>query len=120
MFTIRREQMETLRIHVVAQYVEQAVRRIRAQFPATCAALGPDGTEALVKDGVARAERHGIEENREVDRFIDLMLRLAPTFDELPAFAWARAILDTGDLDERAKLDLIYASRELDSAGANG
>jgi hypothetical protein len=116
MIVIRDEQMQVFQAVAVERYVGQCVARVERCFPAQLALHGRDGVEALVRDGVARAERYAVADDAEVDRFIDLMLTVALDFDSRSEMAWAAGILASRGLDEHAKMDLIYASPKLPAA----
>jgi hypothetical protein len=116
MLVIRAAQMLTFYDAAVDCYVQASLVRIERRFEAEFARLGRIGVEALVRDGVARAQRYAVESNAQVDRFVDLMLTVAPDFDARPDMAWAASILGDAGIDERAKMDLIYASPRLPAA----
>jgi hypothetical protein len=108
MIVIRREQMKAFEQYVLEGYIERCAARIAVDFPERSAALGDQGTVDLVRAGVARAALYRVESEGAVDRFIDLMVAIAPDFESDPRCAFAKHILDDDGLDDTFKMDLIY------------
>lgn len=109
MLIIRKQQMQALRAGLVDAYVAAAMQRIERKYPAACDRLGRAGTEKLVREGVAKAANFGIEDDPQVDRFVDLLFRTTPAFPVLPDREWVLDILEDHAIDEKAKMDLLYA-----------
>jgi hypothetical protein len=104
MFKIRREQMEAFRAEALRDFEEQMVAHLAAWLPERVAALGEPAVRDLVREGIRRAARHGIVAERDVCKFVDVMLALGPTFDEEP---WALAVLGSERRTSQSKMDEI-------------
>ena len=113
MLTIRREQMEVLSAYMRQSFEDRMVRHLAQSFPAQFKklALPPSGdqsVQALIRQGIEKAASYDITSERDVGRFIEVMLAIDPRFDEPGALDWARQILREKILTARAKMDLIY------------
>lgn len=62
---------------------------VRAHFRARCEALGPDEVRAAVAQGVARANARGLESERDVCRFVDLIFVFGWELDDPEVHPWA-------------------------------
>lgn len=116
MLVIRDAQMGAFYEAVVERYVQSRVAKIERDHAEKYAALGREGAEALVRDAVTRAKAYKIDDDDAVDRFLHLMLTLGSDFDAGTETSWTAKILGDHGIDERAKLDLIYASPRLPEA----
>jgi hypothetical protein len=58
-----------------------------------------------IREGMRRAERYGLVEEREVARFLEVMFRLGPGFDA--ATTWEGRTLRRRDIDGAARLRRI-------------
>jgi hypothetical protein len=117
MITIRREQLEALGAPFAAQFVDQAVRQIAAQFPEQYAALGERAVRAGVVHGIDRAEQHGFSSDGEVLAYLAMTFLFGHDFDS--GLPWAEAVLQQrGSPAERlARLQSEALLHEAEGAG---
>ena len=108
MLTIRSEQMDALSAYMIARFERDMVNHIAQAFPKQFAEAGDAGTRKLVHDGIAKAASYGVQSERNVALFIDLMVAIGPTFDHDDRFPWVRQVLQDPDRPEQTKLDMIY------------
>ena len=113
MLTIRREQMEVLSAYMRQSFEDRMVRHLAQSFPAQCKKLAPptsgdESVRALIRQGIEKAASYDITSERDVGRFIEVMVAMDPRFDEPGALDWARQILREKILSARARMDLIY------------
>lgn len=107
---LRPEQMEAFAQAARKRFEDRMVRSIRRLFPEVWKKAGEERTRARIRFGIERAARHGIEEDRDVRRYIHLMLRCGDDFDST---AWAREILAEKDAEPNDKMaDLWDAAAE--------
>lgn len=102
MFSLSDGQMRVLAARTARGFEERMLVHLGRYFPRRVAALGDAGARALIRTGIARAAGHGFVDERDVCRFVDLMVAIGPEFDrEAP---WAvRLLADrTGDPGIRA------------------
>jgi len=122
MLVIRREQLEVFEERALREYEDRLCARLLEQYPEEAGMLGEERLRMLVQDGVSRSARYGLESERDVALFIDLMLFLGPRFDEDPRLSWASNILnDEFIIDPGLRIDTLHeqAIRFL-SAGDHG
>ena len=113
MLTIRREQMEVLSAYMRQGFEDRMVRHLAQSFPAQFKKLalptsGDEPVRTLIRQGIAKAVGYDITSERDVGRFIEVMVAIDPQFDEPGVLDWARQILRERILTARAKMDLIY------------
>lgn len=105
MFKVRREQMQAYREAALRDFEDRMVAHVERCFPQRLTALGAESVREVIRLGIERAAGHGIVTERDVCKFIDLMLVLGPTFDEEP---WAREILVEPNRGSWRKLDELF------------
>ena len=118
LWMIRDAQVEVFSREVVEVFVDRMVERLERDFPGELARWGeaPRGDlRRTIRAGIDRAEGYGLSREREVLRFVDLMARLGPSFDErLP---WAAEILRRGDLAAAKKTQHLERRRIEEQSG---
>ena len=113
MLTIRREQMEVLSAYMRQSFEDRMVRHLAQSLPMQFKKLAPPSSgdapvRTLIRRGTEKAAGYEITSERDVGRFIEVMLAIDPRFDEPGVLDWARQILREKTLTARAKMDLIY------------
>lgn len=106
MFKMRREQKAAFRERVLCDYETRVLAHVDRCFPERRATLGEGGVREVIRLGVDRAAAHGITTEREVCKFIDLMLVFGIDFDQQQA--WAKEALEAGGRDPFAKVSQLY------------
>ena len=117
MLQMRKEQMAAFEKVMRQKFEDRTVAHIAKDFPEEHQLmLDKDGGDAevraLVWRGVERAERYGVTSEEPATLYIDLMVGIAPDFDEHADMDWAREVLEDPDLPEGDKMDLIYSELE--------
>lgn len=112
MFKIRQEQMTAFQGDALRVFEERMVAHVGRCLPECMADLGEGRVREVIRLGIERAAVFDIVAERDVCKFIDLMLVFGTDFDV--ARAWAREILDDESESPRGKLQRLYeqASRE--------
>jgi hypothetical protein len=106
--TLRKEQMAVFEQEALTRFVETTLARVGVEFPDRLEALGDEPARALIRDGVHRAAAFGIEGRVDVGLFVDLLFGIDPDFERLEAWQWARAILESEEIDAQIKLERVY------------
>jgi hypothetical protein len=99
MLRIRREQMAVLEKHVFEQFIQSIAEHLYRFFPDKCDVYTRDGLFEIISYGIERAKTYGIESQRDVCIYIDLMFLLGRDFDAELATTWVGEILN----DEKLK-----------------
>src|SRR5689334_20361906 len=90
---IRQQQMTTLSDVALRSFEDRVAAHLNRCFPDDCRALGPTGVQEIIRYGTRRAESHGIDLERDVCKYIDLMFSFGRDFDSSPDHPWASRIL---------------------------
>ncbi len=84
-------------------------KHLRRVFPDRCESLGDAAVARLIQEGIRKASTYHITSERDVALFIDLMVGIAPDFDQQPDMVWGRNILEDKTLTPGDKMDLIFS-----------
>lgn len=105
-------------------FVARSATRLSQEFPDDAEALGRDGLRTVVRAGMARAARHGVDDEHGIDIWVNLMLMLGADFDTDPQLGWASDVLvapdiapkqvaDALDVASRAYLDTVHGPEHI-------
>ena len=100
------------------RFEDRTVAHVRTYFRDECSAMDKAEVRQHVREGMGRANHHGITGEFDVVRFIDLMFALSIDFDTSPDTPWAAPILADPDLDATTKMDRLYERAEQEEAPA--
>ncbi len=109
MLTIRPDQMKVFAQYTTTDFEHRAMDHLRRCFPERTKALDEQRLLKPVRAGIIRAKPYGIETEREVVKYIDLMVIFGREFDTDPKYPEARRILMRKDLTARSKIEKLYA-----------
>src|SRR6516164_299562 len=109
MLVIRAQQMEVLGAYMAAAFEKDCVALLRRDYPEITRDAPDDELRAFVRDGIERAAQYGIDTVSNVQRWLDLMMRLGAHFDEDPRCAAVQAALAKDALPAEARLDEAMA-----------
>jgi len=106
---IREDQMKVLSEDAGRRYESRVLDHLRRCFPAQAENLGEEHLRHTIRSGVGKAGAYGIECEREVSMYIDLMVLFGEDFDTDAAYPGARSILQNQALDQQTKMQRLYA-----------
>jgi hypothetical protein len=107
MLKIKATQMRALGSGARQRFEESAVALMRKEFPQTTAGRPDDVLRQFAGVGIERARVHGIVTVSDVERWLRLMVRLGPRFDQDPRYPQLRAILDQTDASAEQRMDAL-------------
>ena len=107
MLTIRQSQMTALRAYMRASFEEQLVDFVQRAYPAYSPGSGSASAPELVRDGLAKAAAYGIDNERDIAKFVGLMAEFGSEFHKNPAAPWISGILTDPAIPAEAKVSLI-------------
>ncbi len=111
MLIIRQHQMETLQRAALMGFENRMVAHLNHFFPDECAAMEESGTRQIIRYGIERAGHYGIVAERDVCKYIDVMVVFGPDFDTDANLPWAVEILsDETITDNKGRVDLLVTS----------
>ena len=93
MITIRSEQMKKFSEAASKRFEDLMVVHLSKYFPNQCKAAGEAELRRTIRYGVKRAASYKIKAQRDVSRYIDLMMVLGNDFDADGRLPWAAEIL---------------------------
>ncbi len=109
MLIIRKEQMDVFEAEAVRSFEARVAEHLKKKFPKHCEAMGDEALTKVVESGRERAATYGLQGERSVRLYLELMLMLGSGFDQDPQLPWAAAALGNRELgDESARIDALY------------
>jgi hypothetical protein len=109
--TIRTEQMEKFSEAAFKSFEDRMISFLAAHFPDQSGTLGEHRVRCLVRYGIVRSWKYGLDRERDVCQYIALMFVFGGNFDlnqDLPAM---KAVLDNSCLpDPGKKMTALYAA----------
>jgi hypothetical protein len=106
MLVIRKQQMDALAEYSRRAFRKRMARRLGASHPARFGGV-VEAAEQFVESQVARALQYGIQDEGDLQGYVDLAAELGEDFDERPETQWVRDILLKDSLSGTAKVQLI-------------
>jgi len=93
MLTIRREQTAVFIQAGAKKFEDWMVVHLSKFFSERSQSLGEMKLRKMIQYGIKRAETHGITGQRDVCKYIDLMMVFGPDLDTDQKYPWAREIV---------------------------
>lgn len=90
---IRQAQMDVFSQVEVQKFEDWLVAHLKQFFPTQSQALSETPLREMIRHGIRRAANHGIKTERDVCKFIDLMIVFGRDFDTNGRYPWAHEIL---------------------------
>ena len=111
MLTIRPQQMRLFRPELERVFMERVADWVEQKHP------GPEvadraALERRVFAAFRRARGYSMQSRRDLARFVDLDMRLGPSFEMRPENAWMKAILSQPSLSPPTKIHRIECRLE--------
>jgi hypothetical protein len=110
MLKVRAAQIRALGADARQRFETSAVALLREEFPQTTAGRPDDVLRQFVRIGIERAKARGVAGVTDVERWLRLMVRLGPKFDEDSRYAALRAILDEREASAEQRMDSLEAA----------
>jgi hypothetical protein len=107
MLKIKSSQIEALSRLQLDSFMDRVLTRLRKSFPKARTISDNDGYE-LIQQGIERAAAYDIISERDVAKYVGLMLLWGREFDSVHTDSWVVSILRNPTLDPGYKLDLLY------------
>ena len=109
MLQLRHRQFEELRAVPLEGFEDQMVAHLREHFPDDCRAMDDAALRVWIRYGIERAEAHGLSSQRDVCKYLNLMMTFGRDFDvQEPTARWARPILGDPEIsDPSARIERL-------------
>lgn len=112
MLTISWKQMAVFAEVETQKFVDRMVVHLHKFFPKQCEAMGEPQLWETIGYGIKRAAAYGITAERDVYKYVDLMVVFGPDFDTDKRFPWAGEALRTQNSSARKMQALHQAARK--------
>jgi hypothetical protein len=108
MLTMRQEQCDVLNSDLRRRFIERMMAHLHRCFPHQCESLEEPALRDLIEWGIQRAASYRIIAERDVCRYIDVMMVFGREFDTDPACAWPPPILIASHVDPAVKTEVLF------------
>jgi hypothetical protein len=116
---IRQKQIAFFSEASLRDFTDRVAEHLARCFPAECEALGEKGIQQVIHYGIGRAGSHGIDLERDVCKYIDLMFAFERDFDASPELPWASRILEDDTFrNSTVKMERLFAEAKLQKTAA--
>lgn len=104
MITVRQAQMSAFQNAADEGFFRRCAEQLRERYPALTDELTNELLGKMVAQGMARARGHGFTWESSLFQFLELMLAIAPSFDEVPAIRARLQDASGTELERMARL----------------
>jgi len=109
MLTIRKEQLAVFGLLGQKTFEDRVVIHIKKVFPEQAEAFGEPKLRETIQYGTQRAAAYRIVSERDVCKYIDLMILYGLDFDKDPKHPWAQSVLQNQALrNPSTKVDRLF------------
>jgi hypothetical protein len=117
MLTIRKEQLAVFGPLGEKAFEDRVIVHLKKVFPQQSQTLGELKLRETIQYGGQRAASHGVISERDVCKYIDLMILYGRDFDKAPSLPWAESILRNQDIrNPSSKIERLYkAAKKLEN-----
>lgn len=119
MLTITAQQADALHQDLRRRFVNRMVDHVRQYFPRQFTQLGEMEVRAWIEEGIKQSGEYGIVAERDVCKYIDVMMVFGRNFDKDPRYPWAPPILTAQPTDPALKTDRLFETAR-QKASSNG
>ena len=113
MLTLRKEQVAAFESVGKKAFEDRMLAHLHRVFPDQSKSLVEAKLRELIQYGTKRAATYGIISERDVGRYIDLMILYSRDFDKDPALPWAQSVLQNQAIrDPSSRIERLYKVAE--------
>lgn len=109
MFVMTGHQRAAFRAQGFADLREALLAHVIECFPDRGAALGAAALADWIDDGMRRAEAHGLELERDICAYVELMIVFGTDFESDPRFPWAHPLRAREEHDPSVRIRATFA-----------
>lgn len=107
MLSIRKEQMEAMRIDMLKRSYRQLQTHLQQRYPEHTAEIDNEQLQKLVITGIDQAKKYKVTDHNDVRRFLEYQIEYGSNFGYTPETQWAEPFLNHSNLTGTAKMDEI-------------
>jgi hypothetical protein len=108
MLRIRKEQLRVLDLDKRKRFIAKMLQHVQEFFPTQCALLGENQLREWVEHGINSAASYRIASERDVCKYIDVMIVFGKDFDQDPRLPWAAKILKVQHTKPTERTRLLF------------
>jgi hypothetical protein len=109
MLTIRKEQMSVFGPLGIKAFEDRMLAHLKKVFPEQSESLGDPKLRESIQYGTQRAAAYRITSERDVCKYIDLMILYGRDFDKDPSLPWAQSVLQNqGIRNPSSKIERLF------------
>jgi len=113
MLTIRKEQLAVFGPVGQKAFEDRMLAHLKRVFPEKVSALGEPKLRETIQYGTQRAASYRITSERDVCKYIDLLIFYGRDFDKDPNLPWAPSILQNKNIrTSAAKIERLYKAAQ--------
>ena len=106
MLKIRKSQMDQMNHKAEDQFIQRMMTYLREKQSVWVEDCSDEKLRQRIVWGIARARSHGFTWESSLAKYVGLMFRFAPNFDEYPPI---EEILNRKDVPGEERIDLVYS-----------
>ena len=108
MFVVRDAQVQAMLEPMRRRFVEGTRAWLRGKWAQKLEKVSDDDLRKLIRDGMDRAMKYRIDTESSMSLFIELMVAIAPDFDEQPQAAWLKGMLENPKIPAAEKAEFVH------------
>ncbi len=117
MLTIRPEQVSAFTEALLRDFENRMIRHLLRLFPSQIRSFGDLGARDTIKYGIRKAARYGIVSERDICKYVELMMEWGRDCDEDPELPWITGILnDKYPQGPAGKIECLFERAEQERA----
>jgi hypothetical protein len=108
MFVVRQAQVEQMLEPMRRRFVEGTRAWLRDKYARKLETMKDDDLRALIRQGIERAMKYGIDTEASMALFIELMVAIAPDFDDREEAGWLKGLLENPQVPAQEKAEFVH------------
>jgi len=114
---VRKQQVSAFQQSALEAYEDRVSQHLEVCFPKWFEDMGAHGARGFIREGIATAGEYGITEERDVCKFIDLMVVFGKEFAR--AQPWASSILKNPRYEDGSvRLEILFEAAKQQEASS--
>ena len=108
MFVVREAQVEAMLEPMRRRFVEGTRAWLRGKWARKLELVKDDDLRKTIRAGMDRAMKYGIDTEASMSLFIELMVAIAPDFDDRPEAGWLKGFLENPRVPAAEKAEFVH------------
>jgi hypothetical protein len=108
MFVVREAQVQAMLEPMRRRFVEGTRAWLRGKYAGRLELVTDDDLRKLIRDGMDRAMKYGIDTEASMAQFIELDVAVAPNFEDQPQNGWLKGFLQNPQVQAAEKAQFVH------------